>query len=61
MTLKTRIEKLETTANSEKINISVSHSEGPCPTPQERAKIRAANPNKKYIWVCGCENCRKDF
>lgn len=61
MTLKTRVKRLETTANPEETTINVSKSSGPCPTPQERAKIRAANPNKKFIWVCGCENCRKDF
>ena len=57
MFLKTRIEKLEQKLNPETVNIKVSHSEGHCPSDAERARIRAANPDKAFIYVCHCPNC----
>jgi len=59
MFLKSRVERLER-ADRGDVKINVSCSEGGCPTPEEKARIRAANPNKTYIWVCSCPNCRGD-
>jgi len=57
MTLKNRVEKLENIANPEEVKITITKGEGGCPTPEEKARIRAANPEKKFIWVCHCPNC----
>jgi len=57
MALKERLKRLEDKANPEEIKIIVSKGGYGCPTPKEKARIRAGNPDKTFIYVCHCPNC----
>ena len=60
MCLKSRIERLEKKLPKDDLKINVTYSSGGCPSPEEKARIRAADPDNEYIWICNCPNCRGD-
>ena len=57
MALKERLKRLEDKANPEEIKITVTKSDGGCPSAAERA----ANPElNKIIYICNCPNCNPE-
>jgi len=62
MNLKSRLDRVEKRLPKPEIKIIVTKGERLCPTQSEKERIRAKNPDKKFIYICNCPNCNpEDF
>jgi len=62
MNLRARLDRVEKKLlPAPEVEITVTKGEGGCPPPEEKARIRAANPDTQYIWICDCKICNPEL